>query len=316
MNRTEIAAAIPDTFGGLEEAKLPPDLRFYRGKVRDILDLDDRMVLCTTDRISAFDRILTTIPYKGDVLNSMSLYWFEKTEDIVQNHLAERISSRTVVVKKYDLLPVEVVIRAYLTGSSWRDYRKDGTVSGIKLPGGMRFNQKFEQPLLTPSTKAEQGAHDRPISVREIIGEGIVDEKLWKAVEEAAFALFARGTELAAEQGLILVDTKYEFGISGGKPVLVDEIHTPDSSRYWYADTYEELFEKGEKQRKIDKEYLRQWLMAQGFMGDGEQPEIPDSIRTDVAEKYITAFETITGEEFAPDSGTPEEETEKILTAV
>ena len=316
MTRAEISAAIPKTFGGLTEEKLPANLHFYRGKVRDIIDLGDRMALCTTDRISAFDRILTTIPYKGDVLNSMSLYWFDKTDDIVGNHLVKRISSRTVLVEKYELLPVEVVIRAYLTGSSWRDYQKEGAVSGIPLPEGMRFNQRFEKPLLTPSTKAEQGTHDRPISVQEILEEGIVDAELWNAVEKAAFALFARGTELAAERGLILVDTKYEFGISEGRPVLVDEIHTPDSSRYWYADSYEDLFEKGEKQRKIDKEYLRQWLMEQGFMGDGEQPQIPDSIRTDVAEKYITAYETITGGRFAPDSGTPEEETEKILAVV
>lgn len=313
MNRRDIEKHLDRTFQGLDDNF--PGVRMLRGKVRDIVDLEDRLVICTSDRISAFDRILTTIPCKGEVLTGMSAYWFDQTRDIISNHLIERISSRTVAVKKYTVLPVEVVVRGYLTGSSWRDYQKEGTVSGISLSGGLRFNEKFPEPLLTPSTKAEKGTHDVPISEEEIVERGIVSEQLWNEVRSAAFRLFQRGTEIAASRGLILVDTKYEFGVNEeGGAVLVDEIHTPDSSRYWFSDTYEELFEAGEKQRKIDKEYLRQWLMEQGFMGDGDQPHIPDEIRLNVAEKYIEAYELITGSGFSPEGNTPSGEQERILS--
>jgi phosphoribosylaminoimidazole-succinocarboxamide synthase len=310
MNRREIAEELTRTFHGLANDVLSG---MTAGKVRDIIDLGSEMVICTSDRISAFDRVLTTIPWKGEVLNGMSAYWFEQTRDIIPNHMEKKISARSVAVKKYTVLPVEVVIRGYLTGSSWRDYQKEGAVSGISLPGGMRFNQPFPEPLLTPSTKAEKGTHDVPVSEKEIVEKGIVSAELWKQAREAAFELFRRGTEIAASRGLILVDTKYEFGIDeGGRPVLVDEVHTPDSSRYWFADTYDELFAAGEKQRKIDKEYLRQWLMEQGFMGDGEQPLIPDEIRLNVAEKYIDAYERITGSTFRPEANSPEAEEKKI----
>lgn len=310
MNRQELAEELTRTFQGLPKDTLPG---MTAGKVRDIIDLGSGLVICTSDRISAFDRVLTTIPCKGEVLNGMSAYWFEQTGDIIPNHMEKKISARSVAVKKYAVLPVEVVIRGYVTGSSWRDYQKDGMVSGISLPGGMRFNQPFTEPLLTPSTKAEKGTHDVPVSEKEIVEKGIVSAELWKQVREAAFELFRRGTEIAASRGLILVDTKYEFGIDeGGRPVLVDEVHTPDSSRYWFADTYDELFAAGEKQRKIDKEYLRQWLMEQGFMGDGEQPLIPDEIRLNVAEKYIDAYERITGSTFRPEANSPEAEEKKI----
>jgi phosphoribosylaminoimidazole-succinocarboxamide synthase len=271
-----------------------------KGKVRDIVDLGPNMLICTTDRISAFDRVLTTIPCKGQVLNQISLYWFRHTADILQNHILEELSPRTVLVKKCGVLPIEVVVRGYLTGSAWRDYQKQGFVSGIKLPAGMKSNQRFEEPLLTPSTKAERGTHDLPVSRQEIISRGLVEEHVWNMVEQKALELFARGTKLAAENGLILVDTKYEFGLYEDKLMLIDEIHTPDSSRYWYADTYRELFERGKKQRKLDKEYLRQWLMDRNYMGDGPVPQIPDNIRTHVAWLYITAFETITGKNFVP----------------
>ena len=320
MNRQEIAAEIERTFHGLPDDTGGPVLpdqksaRFSRGKVRDILDLGERMIICTSDRISAFDRILATIPCKGEVLNGLSTYWFEQTQDIIPNHLEKKISSRSVAVRKYSVLPVEVVVRAYLTGSSWRDYQKSGTVSGIRLPSGMRFNERFPEPLLTPSTKAEKGTHDVPVSEETILQKKIVPPDLWEQVREAAFRLFERGTEIAAARGLLLVDTKYEFGVDeGGNAVLVDEIHTPDSSRYWFADSYEELFTTGEKQRKIDKEYLRQWLMEQGFMGDGEQPEIPADIRVNVAEKYIEAYELLTGAPFRPEANSPEEERELVL---
>jgi phosphoribosylaminoimidazole-succinocarboxamide synthase len=320
MNRREIAEQLSRTFQGLDEGiqtdpRFPKPAEFSRGKVRDIIDFGRGMLICTSDRISAFDRILATIPCKGEVLNGMSVFWFEQTADIISNHVQSRVSGRSLAVKKYTVLPVEVVIRGYLTGSSWRDYQKEGKVSGIPLPGGMRFNERFPEPLLTPSTKAEKGTHDVPVSEEEIISRGIVDETLWNEVRKAAFRLFERGSEIAASRGLILVDTKYEFGIDEkGRAVLVDEIHTPDSSRYWFADTYTELFEAGEKQRKIDKEYLRQWLMEQGFMGDGEQPEIPDEIRLNVAEKYIEAYELITGTQFRPEANTPDSEQERVLS--
>jgi phosphoribosylaminoimidazole-succinocarboxamide synthase len=313
MTRDRLAEHLDTTFEGIDETLLPAGIRFHRGKVRDIVKTGDRLILTTSDRISAFDRILTTIPLKGEVLNRMSVYWFRATEDIVDNHLLEEISSRTVAVQKAEVLPVEVVVRAYLTGSAWRDYQAHGRVSGIDLPPGMRFNERFERPLLTPSTKAEIGTHDEPVSAEEVVEKKLVDTDLWREIEKTAHALFERGTRLAAERGLILVDTKYEFGIDDGRLVLVDEIHTPDSSRYWYADTYEELFAKGEKQRKIDKEYLRQWLMEHGFMGNGEPPVIPDEMRLNVAERYITALETITGEEFTGSGNLPENEMGLIL---
>lgn len=290
------------TFHGFSENDLPSGCPVTKGKVRDIIDLGDELLIVTTDRISAFDRVLTTIPCKGEVLNMLSVYWFENTEDLVQNHVAEVVSPRAVAVRKCEVLPVEVVVRGYLTGSAWRDYTAGKAVSGIRLPEGMRFNQRFPEPLLTPSTKAEQGLHDEPLASDEVVARGLVDAGLWAEVERTARALFARGTELAAERGLLLVDTKYEFGLLDGKLVLVDELHTPDSSRYWFADTYDELFEAGEKQRKIDKEYLRQWLMEQGFMGNGEIPHIPDEIRTEVARRYIQAYELISGSEFKAES--------------
>jgi phosphoribosylaminoimidazole-succinocarboxamide synthase len=248
-------------------------------------------------------------------LNRLALYWFDQTRDIIDNHIAEKVSGRTVKVQKGEVLPVEVVIRAYLTGSAWRDYEKTGIVSGIELPSGMKFNERFPEPLFTPSTKAERGTHDEPISSEEVIQQKLVDPAVWKEVEEAAFKLFQRGTDIARSRGLLLVDTKYEFGIHDGKPFLVDEVHTPDSSRFWFADTYEELFDSGEKQRKIDKEYLRQWLMEEKkFMGDGDIPDIPDDIRLEVASRYIKAYELITGEEFIPEDLSPEEEKERIFS--
>lgn len=304
------------TFQGFSEEELPRSCTLLKGKVRDIIDLGDELLIVTTDRISAFDRVLTTIPCKGEVLNMLSVYWFGRTEDIVQNHIAEVVSPRAVAVRKCEVLPVEVVLRGYLTGSAWRDYSAGKPVSGIELPPGMRFNQAFSEPLLTPSTKADQGLHDEPLSSGEVVSRGLVEEGLWNKIEDTALRLFARGTDLVAERGLILVDTKYEFGLLKGELVLVDEVHTPDSSRYWFRDTYEELFEAGEKQRKIDKEYLRQWLMEQGFMGDGPIPHIPDDIRTEVARRYIQAYELITGSGFKAESADVETEKRSILAYI
>jgi phosphoribosylaminoimidazole-succinocarboxamide synthase len=313
MTKDEIGKNLKNVFAGIEEADLPRGLTRIRGKVRDIVDFKNEYVLVTTDRISAFDRVLAHIPFKGQILNQLSMYWFRETTDIIPNHIEEEITGRTVLVKKCEVLPVEVVIRAYLTGSAWRDYSSTGTVSGITLPEGMRFNQRFDTPLLTPSHKAERGDHDEPVSSEELVNRGIVEKGLWNKIREAAFALFKRGSEIAADRGLILVDTKYEFGLLDGELVLVDELHTPDSSRYWFADTYQELFEKEEKQRKIDKEYLRQWLMEQDYMGDGEPPEIPDWVRVEVADRYIRAYELITGNRFVPTHADPRAEKKEIL---
>jgi phosphoribosylaminoimidazole-succinocarboxamide synthase len=314
MKKEELKACLEDTFPGFSNEEVPGSVNFKKGKVRDIFDLGARLLIVTTDRISAFDRILTTIPCKGEVLNLMALYWFNQTKDIMDNHILEEVTPRAVAVKKCDVLPVEVVVRGYLTGSAWRDYQAGKPISGIQLEEGYQFNQAFEEPLLTPSTKEEHGEHDVPISSEEVVEKGIIDPNIWREIEEKSLALFKRGSELAADRGLILVDTKYEFGVSEGKLVLVDEIHTPDSSRFWFKDTYRELFEKGEKQRKIDKEYLRQWLMEQGFMGEGDPPEIPDEIREEVAVRYIQAYENITGKEFSPSCKDLEAEKQKILS--
>ena len=306
MQRNEIAGYLESAFTGVPD-DFPHD--YIRGKVRDIFDLDSRLLICTTDRISAFDVVLSTIPCKGEVLNRLSNYWFSRTSDIVPNHIDEEVSARSVIVRKCDVLPVEVVVRGYLTGSAWRDYEEGRPISGVELEKGMRFNERFDKPLLTPSTKAERGDHDEPIASSEIVKRGIVEKTLWGKVEETALALFKRGSEIAAERGLILVDTKYEFGVLGGELTLIDEIHTPDSSRFWFADTYDELYIAGDKQRKIDKEYFRQWLMENGYKGEGNPPVIPDEIRIEVAWRYIQAYELIRGESFNPSGNSAEAET-------
>jgi phosphoribosylaminoimidazole-succinocarboxamide synthase len=302
-----------EAFVRYNDSEVPSGISYTEGKVRDIFDLGDELIISTSDRLSAFDQILTTIPYKGEILNRLSVFWFEKTSDIVQNHYLATITPRAILATRCHVLPVEVVVRGYLTGSAWRDYQAGRPISGIELPPGMRFNEKFSTPLITPSTKESDGIHDRPCSREEILEAGVVDEELWLQIEHAALALYQRGLEIVAANGLILVDTKYEFGIADGELYLIDEIHTPDSSRFWYADTYTELFQAGEKQRKLDKEYLRQWLMEQGFMGDGKPPVIPDEVKFEVSRRYQTAFETITGREFKPQSTTIEAEKQKLL---
>ena len=274
------------------------------------------MLILTTDRISAFDRVLTTIPCKGEVLNRITLYWFEKTSAIINNHVLEQPSPRSQLVKKCQVLPLEVVVRGYLTGSAWRGYQRGEGVSGIPLKEGLRYNERFPELLITPSTKEERGHHDMPISREEIIEQRIVPETLWLQIEEKALELFRLGSKLVEQRGLILVDTKYEFGLSDGKLLLVDEIHTPDSSRYWYADTYEQLFAKGESQRELDKEYLRRWLLERGYSGDGEPPVIPDEVRLEMADRYIRAFEEITGESFTPSELDAAEEMQLIGKAL
>ena len=297
--------------GGLAATLAAVDDRLCpeRGKVRDILACgDDDLLICATDRVSAFDRVLTTIPWKGEVLTGLSLYHFERTADIVRNHVVRAVTARTLRVRRCRVLPVEIVVRGYLSGSAWRDYRSTGVVSGIRLPAGMRVNEQFPEPLLTPATKAERGEHDEPISAEEVTARGLVPTRLWPEVVRTAHALYERGRRVAADRGLILVDTKYEMGVLDGELVLADEVHTPDSSRYWFADRYRERFEAGERQHALDKEYLRQWLIDRDYAGDGTPPTIPDDLRVELGRRYVEAFTLLTGRPFRPESASEEQE--------
>lgn len=282
--------------------QFPGQVSVYHGKVRDVYDInDDLMVMVATDRISAFDVILPKgIPFKGQVLNQIAATFLDATADIVPNWKLATPDPMVTVGLKCEGFRVEMIIRGYLTGSAWRDY-KDGCreLCGVKLPEGMKENQKFPEPIITPTTKAEAG-HDEKISREEIIKQGIVSKEDYETMERYTRALFARGSEMAAKKGLILVDTKYEFGKRDGKVYLIDEIHTPDSSRYFYADGYEERFEKGEAQRQLSKEFVRQWLIENGFMGKAGQtvPEMTDEYCQSVSDRYIELYEHITGLKF------------------
>ncbi|MBO5812603.1 MAG: phosphoribosylaminoimidazolesuccinocarboxamide synthase [Bacteroidaceae bacterium] len=273
----------------------------YHGKVRDVYDVDDKLVMVATDRISAFDVILPKgIPFKGQVLNQIAASFLDATADIVPNWKLATPDPMVTVGLKCEGFRVEMIIRGYLTGSAWRDYR-DGcrNLCGNVLPEGMRENERFPEPLVTPTTKADEG-HDENISKEEIIAQGLVSKEDYELMEQYTKALFKRGSEIAASKGLILVDTKYEFGKRDGKIYLIDEIHTPDSSRYFYADGYQEKFEKGEPQKQLSKEFVRQWLIEHDFMGKEGQtvPEMTEEYVESVSERYIELYEHITGESF------------------
>jgi phosphoribosylaminoimidazole-succinocarboxamide synthase len=289
-------------------------LPVYHGKVRDVVDAGDRLVMITTDRISAFDRPLGVIDGKGEVLNQLALYWFEETADLVENHVIESLGPRSLAVNKAEMIPVEVVVRGYLTGSAWKTYSAGGSVPGLDLPKGMRAHQKLETPRITPSTKAAVGEHDEPIDREGILARKLCAPDVWAKVEKTALALFARGTELAADRGLILVDTKYEFGLFEGRLILCDEVHTPDCSRFWFADDYDAAFADGREPRKLDKEYLRAWLAGQGFTGTGSIPAIPPEVFAETRNRYVEAFERITGRKFAFSGIDAEAETQEILS--
>lgn len=278
----------------------------YHGKVRDVYDINnDLMVMVATDRISAFDVILPKgIPYKGQVLNQIAAKFLDATADIVPNWKLATPDPMVTVGLKCEGFRVEMIIRGYLTGSAWRDYSAGmRELCGVKLPDGMKENERFPEPIITPTTKAEAG-HDENISREEIIAQGIVSKEDYETMERYTRALFKRGTEIAAEKGLILVDTKYEFGKRDGKVYLIDEIHTPDSSRYFYADGYEERLAKGEEQRQLSKEFVRQWLISNGFMGKPGQtvPEMTPEYCMEVSQRYIELYEHITGMTFHPGS--------------
>lgn len=283
----------------------------YKGKVRDTYDLGNgQRVLVTSDRISAFDRILATIPLKGQALTQTARYWFEATKDIVPNHVIAYPDPNVVVGRNLKIMPVEMVVRDYMTGTTgtsiWPMYKAGKRqMYGITFPEGLRENQKLPETIITPTSKAMDGEHDAPLSAAEIVDQGLLSQSQWDQVSAYALALFKRGRELAAKRGLILVDTKYEFGFDeNGTIILADEIHTPDSSRYWFADGYDERFEKGEKQKSFDKDFVRTWVNGKCDPYKDDIPVIPDDIRLQAGAIYIGAFETITGQKFEwPEAG-------------
>lgn len=275
--------------------------KVYNGKVRDVYFVGDQLVMVATDRISAFDHILPkAIPYKGQVLNQVATHFLNATADIVPNWLEATPDPNVAVGKKCEPIMLEMVIRGYLAGHAWRTYQSGlRTLCGVALPEGMKQNDRFPTPIITPATKAEEG-HDEDISKTDILAQGIVTEAQWGILEDYTRRLFERGTKMAAERGLLLVDTKYEFGIYDGEIILMDEIHTPDSSRYFYADGYEARQTAGEAQKQLSKEFVREWLMENGFQGKEDQhmPEMPDEFVTIVSERYIELYELITGATF------------------
>ena len=282
--------------------QFPGQKSVYHGKVRDVYNInDDLMVMVATDRISAFDVVLPKgIPFKGQVLNQIAAKFLDASKNIVPNWKLATPDPMVTVGLKCEGFRVEMIIRGYLTGSAWREYKSGCRVlCGVSLPDGMKENERFPHPIITPTTKADEG-HDENISKEEIISQGIVSAEDYKLMEEYTYALFQLGTDIAAEKGLILVDTKYEFGKRDGKVYLIDEVHTPDSSRYFYADGYEEKFRNGEPQRQLSKEFVRQWLIDHNFMNQPGQvmPEMTDAFVNNISERYIELYEHIVGEKF------------------
>ncbi len=288
----------------LNESTLENLGRHYKGKVRDNYYMNNKILMVTSDRVSAFDCVLGTIPFKGQILSDIAKFWFDKTADIVPNHFIESVDPQVLLVKEAKPLPVEVIVRRYITGSLWRDYKASKHhVYDLPFRDDLKENERFFSPILTPSTKEDYGKHDQPISRGEIIKQGLVDQAIYEQAEDYALKLFNRGEEWAHQQGLILVDTKYEFGLVDGKLIVIDEIHTPDSSRYWIKDEYESRFKNGEKQLMLDKENIRQWLIKKGFSGEGTPPDLDDDIRILLSEKYIELYNILTNKTFVPQVG-------------
>ena len=297
----------------LKETELNiPKSKLYRGKVRDNYILDDKRIIIATDRLSSFDRVITTIPFKGQMLNQVSAFWFEKTKKIVRNHIIDVPDPNVAVVHQCETIPIEMIVRAYITGTIWRNYLKGEHTSGIVLPKGLKKNQKFDDIIVTPSTKAESG-HDIYISKEHILKEKIVDKEIYEQMEEAAIELFKFGQEHCKKNGLILVDTKYEMGLKDGELMIIDEMHTQDSSRFWIEDTYKDLFGRGEEPEILDKEIFRGWLMKTypdifpNIRPDQEIPPIDTEIKIELAKRYMRSFQKITGLEFQPEAGNVKE---------
>ena len=298
ISTEKLFAALPNC---LDTTDFPELGQKYEGKVRDVYfdGENGQRIFVTSDRVSGFDQILGLIPYKGQVLNQLAAWWFEKTADLVPNHVISVPDPNVIIGREAEMIPIEVVVRGYITGvtttSLWYLYENgDRTPYGIALPDGMQKYDALPEPVITPTTKAPKGEHDERITRAEILERQVVPEALWEEIEATALALFARGQEVAREAGLILVDTKYEFGLLDGKLALTDEIHTPDSSRYWIAETWGD----GREPENYDKEFLRKWYAAQGYRGEGAVPTMPDAFRVQVAGRYIGAYEKLTGREF------------------
>lgn len=286
----------------LKTVNIPELGKKYSGKVRDFYLLGDKRIIITTDRLSAFDRVLGCFPFKGQALNELSRFWFEKTSDIIQNHMISVPDPNVMVVKNCQLIPIEMVVRGYISGvtdtSIWGSYQKgERVIYGIKFPEGLRKNQKLPKPVITPTTKAEAG-HDERLTEEEIRQRRIVTLKIWQEMKKAALALFERGAKICDRAGIILVDTKYEFGLLNGKLILIDEIHTPDSSRFWLKKTYRERFAKGLEPENFDKEFLRIWYARRGYKGEGRLPKMPKEFMAKVSQRYISIYESITGKKF------------------
>jgi phosphoribosylaminoimidazole-succinocarboxamide synthase len=313
LEHSELLAAVPSA---LEAVELEGWGEKEEGKVRDIYRQDGRRVLITTDRVSAFDRVLGLIPFKGQVLNQLSAWWFEQTADIVGNHVISIPDPNVTIAHEAEPLPVELIVRGYITGvtktSLWYLYSQGHRQPyGISLPDGLQKDDPLPSPIITPTTKAERGAHDERLTREEILETGLVPESLWLEVESAALSVFARGQDVARQAGLILVDTKYEFGLVDGRLVLIDEVHTPDSSRYWTQSSYD----KGDPEN-FDKEYLRKWFADQGYRGDGTPPDMPADFVARVAARYIAAYEKLTGRPFEPGEQPAAKRIEKNLNAM
>jgi len=329
LSLDEIRAAIPHALARIYVPGLGPR---SEGKVRDIYVVGDRRVLITTDRVSAFDRVLGLIPFKGQVLNQLSAWWFEQTQDIVANHMIAVPDPNVTIAREAQPLPVEVIVRGYITGvtstSLWTLYRQGVPLPyGLQLPPGLRKNDPLPQAVITPTTKATGGAHDERLTSAEVVERGLIPAGLWAQVQQAALAVFQRGQEIARRAGLILVDTKYEFGLTphlrppqvgagvDRRPALIDEVHTPDSSRFWVADSYEKARDTGQEPENFDKEFLRLWFAEQGYRGEGKPPAMPPDFVAQVAQRYIAAYERLTGSTFVPGAAPAADRVRRSLAA-
>lgn len=303
LTTDQIIAAIPHALLRVDLSGFGPRLE---GKVRDIYVRDGQRILITTDRVSAFDRVLGAIPFKGQVLNQLSAWWFEQVSEVVANHVLSVPDPNVTIAAEAEALPVEVIVRGYITGVTstalWTLYSQGvPRPYGLDLPPGLRKNDPLPQPVITPTTKASgPGGHDERLTSAEVVERGLVEPALWDEVQQAALAIFQRGQAVARQAGLILVDTKYEFGLIDGRLALIDEVHTPDSSRFWVFDSYEGARDAGQEPESFDKEFLRLWFVAQGYRGDGEPPAMPPEFIAQVAQRYIAAYERLTGLPFTP----------------
>lgn len=294
--------------------------RKYSGKVRDFYIVGDKRILITTDRISAFDVILGYIPYKGAVLNLLSAFWFDKTKNIIDNHLIWVPDPNVTISKNVTSIPIEMVVRGYITGvtgtSIWGSYAAgERIIYGIKFPQGLKKNQKLPHPVITPTTKAETG-HDQRLTEKDILERKIVSQSIWKQMRQASLDLFEKGTRICAKAGIVLVDTKYEFGLLDGKLILIDEIHTPDSSRFWVKGSYKKKFSSAEEPDNFDKEFLRIWYAQRGYKGDGKPPKMAVSLQKAVSNRYIAVYEKITGNKFKKFRSSIEERIQKSLLKI